>query len=75
LAIISFDFLFFGLCRLFAGGVVIGMFEGGNNCNICRKEVEGKDRFFGLSLSGRTYTFCKKCFEDKKEDVQRMLHD
>jgi len=51
------------------------MFEGGNNCNICRKEVEGKDRFFGLSLSGRTYTFCKKCFEDKKEDVQRMLHD
>jgi len=55
--------------------MVDGMFEGNKNCTLCRKEVEGKERFFGMSLSGGTYTFCKNCFESRKDEVQNILRD
>ena len=54
---------------------MVGMFDGSDRCVLCKKEIEGKDRFFGVSLVGKTHAFCRNCFENKKEEVQDLLHD
>jgi len=54
---------------------VFMMFEGNKNCAVCRKELTEKDRNFGISLAGYTHVFCESCFNTKKEQVKRVLHD
>ena len=49
------------------------MFEGDKHCEICKKEIPDKHGKFGVSLTGYTHTFCKGCFENKKDLVSRML--
>jgi len=49
------------------------MFEGDNSCAVCKKELDEKERVYRKSLVGKTYTFCKKCLETKKEEVQKIL--
>lgn len=50
------------------------MFEGNQNCYICKTEIPEKSRNFGVSLTGYTYVFCKKCMDSKKEEIVKILH-
>jgi len=51
------------------------MFEGNKNCSVCKKELDEKDRNFGISMSGYTRVFCNKCVKEKKDAIKRILHD
>jgi len=49
------------------------MFEGNSNCSICRKQDLGKNKVFSIGMDGYTYVFCKRCFDEKKEQVKSIL--
>lgn len=49
------------------------MFEGDRYCCICKSETERK--VFGLTLSGCSRTFCKKCYSERKEEVSGILNE
>jgi len=52
---------------------VFGMFEGNTNCKICRKELDDKNRKSSVGMDGYTYSFCKECFKNKKDSIDRIL--
>jgi len=49
------------------------MFEGNNQCALCERMLEEKQRQFKVSFSGFTYAFCNGCLESRKSDIERIL--
>lgn len=52
----------------------MAIFEGNTTCSLCKRELPS-EKYFGVSLSGYTHTFCANCFKNNKNGVKNILHD
>jgi hypothetical protein len=53
----------------------VKMFEGNNQCSMCKSALEDGERNFGISLSGYTFVFCNSCFSSRKKEIKKLLHE